>query len=234
MSEKKPWHKRWQTWAGVFVAFVVLGAILPDPPEEKKEALEQEKPATYISTSNLTEEDRKKAKDAIEEEQAAKEQREADRKERADKIAASLEETQKKAKEVENTLTIRTNKEIIADSVKEIYGKDAFVSVEYVDGIDIAVVQIKKEVGWSAKSLKTLVLSDTVKFLEFAQGIGELKGVDLRVLSPLKDEYGNITDGRVMDIRFERPTLDKINYENVNYKKLPEIADKYWEHPDMS
>ncbi|MGY3187135.1 hypothetical protein [Lysinibacillus sp. TE18511] len=33
---EKPWYKRWQVWLGVVVALGLLGAILPEPPENKK------------------------------------------------------------------------------------------------------------------------------------------------------------------------------------------------------
>lgn len=35
----KPIYKRWQFWLGLVVALIVLGSILPDPPDDKKEEL---------------------------------------------------------------------------------------------------------------------------------------------------------------------------------------------------
>lgn len=32
----KPWYKRWQVWLGALVVLSLLGAILPDPPDDKK------------------------------------------------------------------------------------------------------------------------------------------------------------------------------------------------------
>lgn len=32
----KPIYKRWQFWLGLVVALIVLGSILPDPPDDKK------------------------------------------------------------------------------------------------------------------------------------------------------------------------------------------------------
>ncbi|MFJ7665306.1 hypothetical protein ACIQXW_23390 [Lysinibacillus sp. NPDC097162] len=34
-KSRKPWFKRWQVWAGVFVFLVILGIILPEPPDDK-------------------------------------------------------------------------------------------------------------------------------------------------------------------------------------------------------
>lgn len=43
---RKPWFKRWQVWAGVFVFLVILGIILPEPPEDKNaEAVKKESTA---------------------------------------------------------------------------------------------------------------------------------------------------------------------------------------------
>lgn len=35
----KPIYKRWQFWLGLVVALIVLGSILPDPPDDKKAEL---------------------------------------------------------------------------------------------------------------------------------------------------------------------------------------------------
>ena len=119
-------------------------------------------------------------------------------------------------------------------SAKEIYGDADVIGVEYDDSIRVAMVKLRREVGWSANTLKSTTLMDSVKFLEFAQNVPGLNAVDVRVVSPLKDAYGNTADARVMDMRFESATLDKINYANVDWRSLPQIADDYWQHPDMA
>lgn len=57
----KPWYKRWQVWLGALVVLALLGAILPDPPDDKK--AEVAKTDVDVSTEDKkveTKEDSKK------------------------------------------------------------------------------------------------------------------------------------------------------------------------------
>lgn len=54
---KKPWYKRWQAWLGIILALSVIGKILPDASENKKEkAVEADaetKPKTEKSETDI-------------------------------------------------------------------------------------------------------------------------------------------------------------------------------------
>lgn len=54
----KPWYKRWQVWLGALVVLALLGAILPDPPDDKK--AEAVKDDSEVDTKVETKEDSKK------------------------------------------------------------------------------------------------------------------------------------------------------------------------------
>lgn len=47
----KPIYKRWQFWLGLVVALIVLGSILPDPPDDKKAELVKDD--TEISAKDI-------------------------------------------------------------------------------------------------------------------------------------------------------------------------------------
>lgn len=38
---EKPWYKRWKLWAKGFVALIIIGLLLPDPPQEKPETTKE-------------------------------------------------------------------------------------------------------------------------------------------------------------------------------------------------
>jgi hypothetical protein len=50
---------------------------------------------------------------------------------------------------------------------------------------------------------------------------------------PLKDAYGNVTDGQVLNLRYDRPTIERINWEGFSSKNIYEIADKAIVHPQL-
>lgn len=225
MNEKKPWYTKKKVWKWIGISFLALFII--------------------GKVSEITGYSDKLEAQKAEEKAAAQEKQDADKKKRDDELAAwdaemqaksqaAKEEDEKREAAEKERLAKRTNKEKVTDIAKEMYGEDKFVSAEYVDGIDIAVVKIRDEVVLTPNMLKKVVLNHTKKFLEDAKDIKELKGFDLNLLSPVTDQYGNVSDEKVMSISVSRNIIDKINYDNFDSKKLPEIADDYWEHPSFS
>ncbi|WP_033827757.1 hypothetical protein [Bacillus andreraoultii] len=51
---------------------------------------------------------------------------------------------------------------------------------------------------------------------------------------PLVDAYGNVDNALVARIVLSKDTANLINWENLNYERLPEIADEYFEHNALS
>lgn len=212
MNAKKPWYKSktvWK-WIGiVFVAMFIFGKIseftgISAKLEEQKA---EEKTADKAKWEAQAEEDKKQA------------------------VAADERRAKAATKEKER-LTNRSDKEIIADFAKDIYGDDKLLSVEYMDGVNVAVIKIKSDL--TPGMMRTSTLSSTTKLLKELKNVAELKSVDVNVISSLTDQYGNSSDDKVMSISVSRAVIDKINYDNFNYKNLPDIADDYWEHPAMS
>lgn len=50
---------------------------------------------------------------------------------------------------------------------------------------------------------------------------------------PLKDAYGNVKDGQVLNLRYDKPTIERINWDGFNWKNIYTIADKAIVHPDL-
>ena len=62
------------------------------------------------------------------------------------------------------------------------------------------------------------------------KAVAEVKELMIFVQFPLVDSYGNEKDGDVMRVNLTRSTLDKINFGNFDYNKVPDIADSYFLH----
>ena len=54
--------------------------------------------------------------------------------------------------------------------------------------------------------------------------------IDFNVIYPLTDKYGNAEDVIVIKATFVNETIKKINFENVVWENIPEIADEWWNH----
>lgn len=153
---------------------------------------------------------------------------EAEKKRAAEETKASKERTE--AIRVANM----TNVDIAKESAEKIYGKEAIVSVEYNEADGEAIVKVREDSFWSAGSLRETLYVNAADLLKALHKIDGLQTVNLQAYSPLTDKYGNTEDGLIMTTQFYSETLAKINYDNLNPKNIPDIADIHWQHADMN
>lgn len=86
----------------------------------------------------------------------------------------------------------------------------------------------------TTKLSKSGILKDTLDVMKSLNDEG-YEGkfyVDWRL--PLTDKYGETKLGKVLSIRITAEDFAKINFESVDYNRLPDIAESYFEHPDFS
>ncbi|ORA22039.1 hypothetical protein BST13_36740 [Mycobacterium aquaticum] len=50
---------------------------------------------------------------------------------------------------------------------------------------------------------------------------------------PMQDDYGNTSNPVILNVDYDAATLDKINFDNVNSKKIWEIRDGGMVHPEL-
>jgi hypothetical protein len=55
----------------------------------------------------------------------------------------------------------------------------------------------------------------------------------IRGMFPLKDDFGNVKDGQVLNLRYDRPTIERINWEGFTWRSIYKVADKAIIHPDL-
>ena len=57
--------------------------------------------------------------------------------------------------------------------------------------------------------------------------------VDFNIVYPLQDKYGNKSDEIVIKATFKKGTIKKIEFENISYESIPDIADEWWNHSEL-
>jgi hypothetical protein len=75
---------------------------------------------------------------------------------------------------------------------------------------------------------------DGVNILKAIRGVPEhdrYKGVVLKGTYPLVDQLGNSSEETVIRATYERRTLERINFDGIDYKKIFDIADSGSTHP---
>ena len=80
--------------------------------------------------------------------------------------------------------------------------------------------------GKTARKELLLKTKDTLKKLEGK----DIKYINIEWQTELVDKLGNSEYNPVMRLDFKKETLDKINWDNIDFNNLKEIADDYWEH----
>ncbi|MDA2566431.1 hypothetical protein PDQ34_21020 [Bacillus cereus] len=78
---------------------------------------------------------------------------------------------------------------------------------------------------------KLIMLENASKILEKISKIENISEVVIFMNTTLVDQYGRESDDNVMKIIFNRETLKKINFKNLVWDNIPEIADEYWQAP---
>ena len=151
--------------------------------------------------------------------------------EKEEKAADIVDEEQTAAEEVEKELTVDAKIEnVVYDTLgkKSNAKKDRIHKVEIYG--DVANVWLNANENLSTDLTKKGMWKDTVKLIEKAAYIAEIELFQIVWMYDFTDKYGNASEGKIMSLDFPRETIDKINFESVDYNQAPDIADNYWEH----
>jgi hypothetical protein len=70
---------------------------------------------------------------------------------------------------------------------------------------------------------------DILKYIKAAYP--DLTEVHVFGTANMVDQYGNTSDDQVVTLTYSRATMDKINFNNVSFKNIWNIADDSWVHP---
>jgi hypothetical protein len=101
-------------------------------------------------------------------------------------------------------------------------------------GPDVDVVTARYKIGESlTKGLtKDGARIDTENILKYIKAAyPNLTEVHVFGTADMVDQYGNTSDDQVVTLTYSRATMDKINFNNVLFQNIWNIADDSWVHP---
>lgn len=149
-------------------------------------------------------------------------------------------ESVKKAEPVkkESAKKPKSVKQIVTSAVHSAFGdkndfnhKDSIKKVIYNEDLGYVNVMVYGKENLTNNLTKKGMWMSTTNALKKIKSDKRIKSIDFNIYYPLQDVYGNSSDNIVMKISFSRETIDKINFKNFLFDDIPNVADKYWEHP---
>ena len=135
-----------------------------------------------------------------------------------------------------------TDEEKFKKSAIEVLGDKANTDEDRVDDIiftklegeSLVTYKLNADENLTVNYTKKSILISTKDLLEELSDRDYRGHVNVMWSLPLTDQYGNESNYKVMSLDFKAGELSKINYEKFKPENLPNIADKYFEHPSFS
>lgn len=121
-----------------------------------------------------------------------------------------------------------TREETLEKHAKDVYGKK-LIEVEYIEDTGHYRV-IAETAKLSPKMDRQSAYIDTTKMLEKIKE-DDIESIYIELRAIFRDVYGNEEQGKGIAYWFDKETIDKINFDNMIAKNLPDVADSYWQHP---
>lgn len=148
-----------------------------------------------------------------------------------DEVPVTTEPKEKEKKEVKEQSLAEKTESAIVDVIKAKTNMKEKRIVSIEGDANLLKITLNADENLSTKLTKEGMWIDTVDALEALHSIDEIKKVGIIWKFPMVDTYGNTESLEVMRIFVDRETLDRINYENFNFQKIPDIAYNYYLHP---
>lgn len=132
----------------------------------------------------------------------------------------TVEETEATTEETTEVIVLTPE-----EKAKEIFGDN--LNSFTISGNNSLVVGSKLAYGWNEKSMMDSFLRKTVMLLEEVQNEGY---ADITIVGSADgtDVYGNDTEFDVFTMVIEKKELEKINFEQFNYKNLELVSTVFW------
>jgi len=97
----------------------------------------------------------------------------------------------------------------------------------------VVTVELQGQDNLTTNLIRQGMLMRTRDVLQFLQDRDDIEIINLHWYFPLVDAHGNSNNGRVLSLSFERTTIDRINFDTLDYNNLPDIADFFNMHSAM-
>lgn len=118
-----------------------------------------------------------------------------------------------------------TKEDEIMEAVLKVIREENLVEIKYIPENNFLWIKYID----SSSSKRSTFLYKLTMVLKELQGIADTK-VDIDVLCPLVDKYGNPSNEIVIRSTFSLETLEKINFDYFLSDNLPEVADIWNNH----
>ncbi|MEB8652480.1 hypothetical protein P4G96_27535 [Bacillus cereus] len=211
---------RWLNKFGLVIIGTSLALATGCTPQEKETA----------SQTKVREEEEKTQKQAEKEAEKQRKQQEKQEKEAKEK-AEKEQKAQEKAKKDEENKE-KKFKDNIEKIVKKSAGRSNLQSVEINKNYDLSEPNNKVVLlNIENANDKVLTWNNTTSILKKLTKEKEIQKIIFVWKAELTDAYGNKKTDPVMKMNIDRENLDKINFDNFDYKNIPNVVKDYWEHP---
>lgn len=206
-ATKKPFYKKWWFWA-IIVVLAIIGYFTDD-----SEAQPTKETAVVADKS-----EKQPAKEA------PKEKAEPEVKKDVEK---PKDESKAEKAPKEESRAVKTPEDI----VKKVIEKDRIIEINKNDQNGHLLVRFKGSENLTNEMTVKGFLMDIRDLLKNLKSDSSVQTFAFNVTYPLVDNYGNESEDIVIKAEFSRETVDKINFDNFDFNKIPEVADEYWSHP---
>ncbi|PFS38716.1 hypothetical protein [Bacillus thuringiensis] len=211
---------RWLNKFGLVFIGASLALVTGCTPQDKEAA----------SQAKVQKEEEKAQKQAEKEAEKQRKQQEKEEKEAKEK-AEKEQEAQEKAKKDEENKE-KKFKDNIEKIVKKSAGRSNLQSVEINKNYDLPEPNNKVVLlNIENANDKVLTWNNTTNILKKLTKEKEIQKIIFVWKAELTDTYGNKKTDPVMKMNIDRENLDKINFDNFDYKNIPNVVKDYWEHP---
>ncbi|MEK6890920.1 MAG: hypothetical protein AABX03_02180 [Nanoarchaeota archaeon] len=125
-------------------------------------------------------------------------------------------------------------REILGTSNRNVEKIKEIIITEGENGYFIGI-RYNADDNLNSKMIKGYIINEDIKVLKTLYTKYEnISGVGIIAYFPLTDAYGNNEDEAVINLRIDRATADKINWDGLLPENIPTIADKYYIHPALT
>lgn len=122
-----------------------------------------------------------------------------------------------------------TKEEQLREAVESVVGKESLDIFNYVPDNNFTLIKFYGSESLTHSMTVKGMYIDIKDILKNIQPIIDTD-VDFNVVYPLQDKYGNVENEIVIKATFSNETINKINYENVLFENIPDLADDWWQH----
>lgn len=184
--------------------------------------------STDISTNNIQQEDNTNSKDNQPNEDTSENNEQS-------KSSTELEDLQQDtvqdSEHESNTAMSESEKaeDTIRSAIQDTISADNLETFNYVPDNNFSLIKFKGSENLSNNMTIKGMYLDIFDILKAIQPIIDTD-VDFNVVYPLQDKYGNVEDVIVIKATFTNKTIQKINFDNVIFENIPNLADEWWNH----